>query len=311
MSIIGTHALFYTPEPEALRAMLRDVFGFPHVDAGDGWLIFRLPPAELGVHPAEGAKVESGGRHQLAFMCDDIHATVRDLRARGVSVQGEPKEEGFGVTVMLRLPGGVEAMLYEPRHAMAIQPSAPPRPAISTILREILSGAAPEAAYLLNAGDRGLLASLDALSADAASSRADGRSSVAAHVDHVRYRTPTAEPLGPRRGSLGRRRLGGQLVAPAADGGGVARPADRARNGGTGVAGGCESAVARRGYRGNRDRGQHRSPRLPPRRDPPDGTGGLGSACLTTDPAAGAQRTRSGCRLPARVRCRRALLANP
>ena len=187
MSIIGTHALFYTPEPEALRAMLRDVFGFPHVDAGDGWLIFRLPPAELGVHPAEGAKVESGGRHQLAFMCDDIHATVRDLRARGVSVQGEPKEEGFGVTVMLRLPGGVEAMLYEPRHAMAIQPSAPPRPAISTILREILSGAAPEAAYLLNAGDRGLLASLDALSADAASSRADGRSSVAAHVDHVRY----------------------------------------------------------------------------------------------------------------------------
>jgi len=186
MSIIGTHALFYTPEPEALRAMLRDVFGFPHVDAGEGWLIFRLPPAELGVHPAEGPTFEAGVRHQLAFMCDDIQATVRDLRARGVTVQGELEEESFGVTVMLRLPGGVEAMLYEPRHAMAIQ-ATPPRPAISTILREIVSGPAPEAAYLLNTGDRGLLGSLDALSAEAASAQASGRSSVAAHVDHVRY----------------------------------------------------------------------------------------------------------------------------
>ena len=121
MAITGVHTLLYTPEPEALRAVLRDVLGFHHVDAGDGWLIFRLPPAELGVHPAEGPTYEGGTRHQISFMCDDIEATVRDLRARGVEVQGEPEDEGYGITVMLRLPGGVEVMLYEPRHPVAIE----------------------------------------------------------------------------------------------------------------------------------------------------------------------------------------------
>jgi catechol 2,3-dioxygenase-like lactoylglutathione lyase family enzyme len=117
MAIIGAHALLYTPEPEALRAMLRDVFGFRHVDDGDGWLIFALPPAELGVHPAEGPTFESGTRHQVSFMCDDIGATIAELRAKGVEVVGEPEDEGYGITVTLRLPGGVEVMLYEPRHA--------------------------------------------------------------------------------------------------------------------------------------------------------------------------------------------------
>jgi hypothetical protein len=120
MAIIGTHALLYTSEPEALRAALRDVFGFEYVDAGDGWLIFALPPAELGVHPAEGP---SGGgmRHQLSFMCDDIHATAKELRAKGIAITGEPKDEGWGVTVGASLPGGVEVTVYEPRHAVAIQ----------------------------------------------------------------------------------------------------------------------------------------------------------------------------------------------
>ena len=77
MAITGAHALFYTSEPEALRAMLRDVFGWKHVDAGDGWLIFKLPPAELGVHPAEGPTFDGGVRHQMSFMCDDINATAR------------------------------------------------------------------------------------------------------------------------------------------------------------------------------------------------------------------------------------------
>lgn len=120
MAITGVHTLLYTPEPEALRAVLRDVFGFHHVDAGDGWLIFRLPPAELGVHPAEGPTYEGGTRHQITFMCDDIEATIRDLRAKGIDVRGEPEDEGFGITVMLHLPGGVEVMLYEPRHRVAI-----------------------------------------------------------------------------------------------------------------------------------------------------------------------------------------------
>lgn len=121
MAITGAHALLYTTEPEALRAMLRDVFGWKHVDAGDGWLIFALPPAELGVHPAEGPTYAAGTRHQLTLMCDDLAATIAELRAKGVEVAGEPEDEGFGITVMLRLPGGVEVMLYEPRHASPLE----------------------------------------------------------------------------------------------------------------------------------------------------------------------------------------------
>lgn len=121
--ITGMHALLYSSEPEALRAMLRDVFGFDHVDAGDGWLIFALPPSELAVHPDEGPTWESGVRHQLTLMCDDIGDTVAELRAKGVEVRGEPEDEGWGISVMLELPGGVEVLLYEPRH-----PSPPTQP---------------------------------------------------------------------------------------------------------------------------------------------------------------------------------------
>ena len=120
MAIIGAHVLLYTSEPQAVRAIFRDVFGWQHVDDGDGWLIFALPPAELGIHPAEGPTFESGIRHQLTFMCDDISATVQDLRDQGVEVRGEPEDEGFGITTMVVLPGGVDVMLYEPRHRTAI-----------------------------------------------------------------------------------------------------------------------------------------------------------------------------------------------
>jgi predicted enzyme related to lactoylglutathione lyase len=119
MAIVGAHVLLYTSEPEALRATLRDVFGWTHVDAGEGWLIFRLPPAELGVHPAEGPTWESGVRHQFSLMCDDIHATVRELRAKGIDVKGEPQDEGWGISVMTVLPGGVEVQIYEARHPVA------------------------------------------------------------------------------------------------------------------------------------------------------------------------------------------------
>ena len=120
MAIVGTHMLLYTSEPGALRAMLRDAFGFTHVDAGDGWLIFKLPPSEVGVHPAEGADGESGLRHQITFMCDDIKRTTADLRAKGVDVDGEPQDQGWGITTMLNLPGGCRVMLYQPRHPVAI-----------------------------------------------------------------------------------------------------------------------------------------------------------------------------------------------
>ena len=117
MAIIGAHVLLYSPEAEALRATLRDVFGFHHVDAGHGWLIFRLPPAELGIHPSE----EPGQTdHALSFMCDDIHATVTELRAKGIQIDGEPEDHGYGIVVMATLPGGVQVQVYEPRHPVAI-----------------------------------------------------------------------------------------------------------------------------------------------------------------------------------------------
>jgi hypothetical protein len=120
MAIIGTHALLYTTEPEAVRAIFRDVLGFDHVDAGHDWLIFALPPAELGVHPGEGPTFEAGVRHQVSFMCDDIDATVAELRGKGIEIPDEPVEAGFGRVATMALPGGVDVHIYQPRHATAI-----------------------------------------------------------------------------------------------------------------------------------------------------------------------------------------------
>jgi len=131
MAINGTHMLFYTSEAEELRAMLRDVFGFQYVDAHAGWLIFRLPPAEVGVHPAEGPTFDSGVRHQISFMCDDIHKTIVELKAKGVEVVGEPKTESYGITTTLRLPGGCDVMMYQPFHAIAADIRRPPSPKAS------------------------------------------------------------------------------------------------------------------------------------------------------------------------------------
>jgi hypothetical protein len=124
MAITGAHVLLYTPEAEKLRATLRDVFGWKYVDAGEGWLIFALPPSEIGVHPAEGPTWESGVRHQFSLMCDDIHGTVKDLRGKGIQIDGEPEDEGWGISVMMTLPGGVQVQLYEPRHPVAAASAA-------------------------------------------------------------------------------------------------------------------------------------------------------------------------------------------
>jgi catechol 2,3-dioxygenase-like lactoylglutathione lyase family enzyme len=111
--ITGAHAIVYSRDAAAARAFFREVMGFPSVDAGEGWLIFGLPPAELAAHPAEGGE---GGRHELYLMCDDIHGTVADLKSKGVEFTGEPVDHGWGILVSLRIPGGGEMGLYQPRH---------------------------------------------------------------------------------------------------------------------------------------------------------------------------------------------------
>ena len=109
--INGAHAIIFSADAEADRAFLRDVLGFSWVDAGDGWLIFALPPAELAVHPT----VE-GDHHQLYLMCDDVQRTVAELEAKGGELSGPISDEGFGLVTQIRLPGGGELALYEPRH---------------------------------------------------------------------------------------------------------------------------------------------------------------------------------------------------
>jgi len=113
--ITGAHVILFTPEAEELRAVLRDALGWPHVDAHDGWLIFALPPAEIAAHPAEPGDTH----HQLYFMCDDIAATIHELRAKGIEIRGDPSDEGWGIATTMLLPGGVEVVLYEPRHPVA------------------------------------------------------------------------------------------------------------------------------------------------------------------------------------------------
>lgn len=113
--INGAHTIVYSSDAEADRAFFRDVLGFRHVDAGDGWLIFTLPPAELGVHPAEG----SAGGHELYLMCDDVDTTVAELAARGVEFTQPVTQAGWGRVTRFRLPGGGELGTYEPRHERA------------------------------------------------------------------------------------------------------------------------------------------------------------------------------------------------
>lgn len=115
--ITAAHLMFYSRDPDADRAFLRDVLGWPFVQAAgpdDPWLIFRLPPAELGVHPTDGEPSTA-----LYLMCDDIAATVAELTERGVELTGEPRNQGWGTVTAIRLPSGAELGLYQPRHATA------------------------------------------------------------------------------------------------------------------------------------------------------------------------------------------------
>jgi hypothetical protein len=114
MTITGAHVLLYSPEADALRAVLAETFGWNSVDAGGGWLIFALPPTEAAVHPSDGPNVE------LCLMCDDINATVAELKEKGIEFAHEPREERWGTVTTMVLPGGVHVLLYQPTHPTAI-----------------------------------------------------------------------------------------------------------------------------------------------------------------------------------------------
>ena len=112
--IRGAHVILYSSDVEADRAFLVDLLGLPHVDAGGGWLILRLPPAEVAVHPAE-----TSGAAELYLVCDDVEQTVAQLGERGVAVEGPVTDEGWGRVVTVRLPGGGRLGIYEARHPTA------------------------------------------------------------------------------------------------------------------------------------------------------------------------------------------------
>src|SRR5439155_2820609 len=111
----GAHVLLYGTDADAVRAFFRDVLELPYVDAGDGWLIFELPPAEVGAHPAE-----ADGQHVLSLMCDDVAATRAELEAKGVEFTSPITDEDWGLVTTFRLPGGGDLALYEPRHPSPI-----------------------------------------------------------------------------------------------------------------------------------------------------------------------------------------------
>lgn len=115
--INGVHAIVFSPEADKVRAFFRDVLGLPAADVGGGWLIFALPPAELAVHPADGQ-----GHHELYLMCDDIHATLAQLKDKGVELAREVTDQGWGILAAIRLPDGGELPIYQPRHPSPRQP---------------------------------------------------------------------------------------------------------------------------------------------------------------------------------------------
>jgi catechol 2,3-dioxygenase-like lactoylglutathione lyase family enzyme len=115
--IKGVHTMFYTSQPEALRAFLRDKLGFQGTDVGEGWLIFDIPDAEMGCHPADPQEGKPSGTHDISFYCDDIHATVADLRSRGVEFTEPVTDAGYGLVTHFRVPGDFEVQLYQPKYA--------------------------------------------------------------------------------------------------------------------------------------------------------------------------------------------------
>jgi hypothetical protein len=119
----GAHVLIYTEKPEEDRAFFRDVLEFPSIDIGHGWMLFKLPPAEAALHPADGDTTQShGGRHLLGavlyLICDDLQAVIKKLKAKNVGFT-PPEEATWVIKTSIKLPGGGELGLYQPKHPTA------------------------------------------------------------------------------------------------------------------------------------------------------------------------------------------------
>ncbi len=108
--IRGVHAMFFSSKPEEARAFLRDKLGLAGSDVGDGWLIFDVAEGEVGVHPSEKPS------HDISFYCDDIEATVAELKAKGVEFSTEISDQGFGLVTSFMIPGDVPVTLYQPKY---------------------------------------------------------------------------------------------------------------------------------------------------------------------------------------------------
>lgn len=111
--ITGAHTIVYAKDAAKVRAFFRDVLGFPSVDAGRGWLIFALPPAEVAAHPADEG---DEGSHELYLMCDDVKKTVEELKGKGVEFTRPITDQPWGLLTTFKLPGGEEMSLYQPKH---------------------------------------------------------------------------------------------------------------------------------------------------------------------------------------------------
>jgi hypothetical protein len=117
LGIRGVHTMFYTSEPEALRAFIRDKLRFSCTDVGGGWLIFDLPEADMGCHPAGAEDGAPSGTPYISFYCDDIVGTVAELKARGVEFTDAVQHRGYGLAIHFRMPGNFEVELYQPLYS--------------------------------------------------------------------------------------------------------------------------------------------------------------------------------------------------
>ncbi len=108
--------MFYSSKADELRAFLRDKLKLPCTDVGEGWLIFDLPEAEMGCHPADAKDGSPPGTHNISFYCDDIQKTVADLKKRGVKFVDDVADHGYGLVTHFKMPGGVEVQLFQPSY---------------------------------------------------------------------------------------------------------------------------------------------------------------------------------------------------